>query len=97
LLVVAIVVVADDVEAGGPDAPGARPWFPHAVLGQSGAFSPLMQAPVQRALPSDPDHRLQLTSLHVPNNAPWPEGKKTLDPPVSSQISKCTGMLNWFD
>lgn len=65
-----------------------EPWFPHPVLGQSGAFSPSMQAPSQRGPPSDPDHWLQLTSLQVPTRAPWPDGKNTPDPPVSSQISK---------
>ena len=47
-----------------------------------------MHAPFQSAPPSEPDHWLQGTSVNEPVSAPWPEGKKTAAPPVSSQMSK---------
>ena len=47
-----------------------------------------MHAPFQSGEPSEPDHWLHGTSVNVPVSAPWPEGKKTFAPPVSSQISK---------
>ena len=62
--------------------------FSHPVDGQLPAFSPEMQAPFHSGLPSEPDHWLQGTSVNEPVSAPWPEGKKTAAPPVSSQMSK---------
>jgi len=74
---------------------GAVPWLPQPTPeGQRAAVSPLMQAPFQRELPSDPDHSLQETSVKVPNKAPCPDGKNALAPPVSSQISKWKGAEN---
>lgn len=72
------------------------PWFPQPTAGQSPADSPDRHAPFQRAPPSEPDHWLQDTSVKLPVNAPWPDGKKAFDPPVSSQMSKLWAMSLCF-
>ena len=48
----------------------------------------MIHAPFQSGEPSEPDHSLHDTSVNVPVSAPWPEGKNTAAPPVSSQMSK---------
>jgi hypothetical protein len=77
--------------------PTILPLLPQPVApGHNGAESPARHPPFHSGAPSVPVHWLHATSWNVPLSEPWPLGKNAAAPPVSAQMSKCTGAPNWF-